>query len=33
VGDALVMGIGNSYTAKPAGIAVVTPGGKRPIVP
>ena len=33
VGDALVLGIGSSYTARPAGIAVVTPGGKRPIVP
>jgi len=33
VGDALVMGIGDSYTAKPAGVAVVTPGGRPPIVP
>ena len=33
VGDALVMGIGNSYTSKPAGVVVLTPGGKRPIVP
>ncbi len=33
VGDALVMGIGNSYTATPAGVAVVTPGGRPPVVP
>ncbi len=33
VGDALVTGIGSSYAAHPAGIAVVTPGGKRPVVP
>jgi polyvinyl alcohol dehydrogenase (cytochrome) len=33
VGDALILGIGDSYTAQPAGIVVVTPGGKRPIVP
>ncbi len=33
VGDALVTGIGSSYDAQPAGVAVVTPGGGPPIVP
>ena len=33
VGDALVVGIGNSYQAQPAGVAVITPGGGRPVVP
>jgi len=33
VGDALVLGIGNSYTAEPAGVAVATPYGKAPVVP
>ena len=33
VGDALVVGIGDTYTAGPAGVAVATPGGKAPIVP
>ena len=33
VGDALVTGIGSSYVAHPAGIAVITPGGARPVVP
>jgi polyvinyl alcohol dehydrogenase (cytochrome) len=33
VGDALVVGIGNSYLAHPAGVAVLTPDGKAPIVP
>ncbi len=33
VGDAVVMGIGNSYSAKPAGVVVVTPGGRPPVVP
>jgi len=32
VGDALVTGIGSSYTAQPSGVAVVTPGGKPPVV-
>ncbi len=32
VGDALVTGIGSSYSAKPAGIAAVTPDGARPVV-
>ncbi len=30
VGDALVTGIGSSYVAQPAGIAVLTPDGARP---
>ena len=33
VGDALVTGIGSSYAASPAAIAVVTPSGTRPVVP
>ena len=33
VGDALVTGIGSSYTAHPAGIAAITPGGAPPVVP
>jgi polyvinyl alcohol dehydrogenase (cytochrome) len=33
VGDALVMGIGNSYTGHPAGVAVFTPQGRPPAVP
>ncbi|HXQ61173.1 MAG TPA: PQQ-binding-like beta-propeller repeat protein [Acidimicrobiales bacterium] len=33
VGDALVVGIGNSYTATPAGVAAITPGGQPPVVP
>jgi len=33
VGDALVTGIGSSYVAHPAGVAVITPGGARPVVP
>jgi polyvinyl alcohol dehydrogenase (cytochrome) len=32
VGDALVTGIGSSYTAQPSGVAVVTPGGKPPVI-
>ena len=32
VGDALVTGIGSTYVAQPAGVAVVTPGGRRPVV-
>jgi hypothetical protein len=32
VGDALVTGIGSSYVANPAGIAVLTPGGSPPVV-
>jgi polyvinyl alcohol dehydrogenase (cytochrome) len=32
VGNAIVTGIGSSYTAQPAGIAAVTPGGIRPFV-
>jgi polyvinyl alcohol dehydrogenase (cytochrome) len=31
VGDALVTGIGSSYVANPAGVAVLTPGGARPV--
>ncbi len=31
VGNALVTGIGESYNAQPAGVAVLTPGGARPI--
>ncbi len=31
VGDALVTGIGSSYVAHPAGVAVLTPGGARPV--
>jgi hypothetical protein len=33
VGDALVTGIGSSYTNHPAGIAAITPGGAPPVVP
>jgi len=33
VGDALVVGLGNSYQAEPSGVAVLTPGGGRPVVP
>jgi len=33
VGDALVLGIGNSYRAQPSGVAVVTPDGLPPVVP
>ena len=33
VGDALVVGLGSSYSAHPSGIAVVTPGGRPPVVP
>lgn len=33
VGDALVTGIGSSYVAHPAGVAVITPGGAPPVVP
>ena len=33
VGDGLVMGIGNSYSATPAGVVVVTPGGRPPSAP
>jgi outer membrane protein assembly factor BamB len=33
VGDALVTGVGSSYSAQPAGIAVLTPGGAPPVVP
>ncbi|HVN50788.1 MAG TPA: PQQ-binding-like beta-propeller repeat protein [Acidimicrobiales bacterium] len=32
VGDAVVTGIGSSYNAQPAGIAVLTPGGSPPDV-
>ncbi|MGO8872214.1 MAG: PQQ-binding-like beta-propeller repeat protein [Acidimicrobiales bacterium] len=31
-GDALVTGIGSSYTSQPAGVAAITPGGTRPVV-
>ena len=33
VGDALVLGVGSSYTAAHAGIEVLTPGGRPPVVP
>ena len=33
VGDALVLGTGSTYAASPAGIEVLTPGGKPPVVP
>ncbi len=33
VGDAIVFGLGNTYTPKPAGIEVMTPGGAPPVVP
>ena len=33
VGDALVIGTGSSFAGQPAGIEVLTPGGKPPIVP
>ncbi len=33
VGDAVVTGIGSSYSAHPAGIAAITPGGAPPVVP
>jgi len=33
VGDALVFGLGTTYSPKPAGIEVLTPGGKPPVVP
>jgi polyvinyl alcohol dehydrogenase (cytochrome) len=33
VGDSLVTGIGSTYSAHPGGIAAITPGGARPVVP
>jgi polyvinyl alcohol dehydrogenase (cytochrome) len=33
VGDALVLGLGSTYTPKAAGIEVLTPGGRPPVVP
>jgi len=33
VGDALVLGLGSTYSPKAAGIEVLTPGGKTPVVP
>jgi polyvinyl alcohol dehydrogenase (cytochrome) len=33
VGDALVFGVGTTYSATPAGIEVLTPGGRPPIIP
>ena len=33
VGDALVLGVGDSYTAEPSGVVVITPGGRPPVVP
>ncbi len=33
VGDALVLGLGSTYSPKPAGIEVLTPGGAPPVVP
>ena len=33
VGNAVVLGVGSTYNASPAGIVVLTPGGKRPALP
>ena len=33
VGDALVLGLGSTYSPRAAGIEVLTPGGKPPVVP
>ncbi len=33
VGDALVLGTGTTYQGTPGGIVVLTPGGRRPVVP
>jgi hypothetical protein len=33
VGDALVLGLGSTYSPKAAGIEVLTPGGAPPVVP
>ena len=33
VGDALVLGLGSTYSPQAAGIEVMTPGGKPPVVP
>jgi polyvinyl alcohol dehydrogenase (cytochrome) len=33
VGDALVLGLGSTYSPKAAGIEVLTPGGTAPVVP
>jgi len=33
VGDALVLGLGSTFSPKPAGIEVLTPDGKPPLVP
>jgi polyvinyl alcohol dehydrogenase (cytochrome) len=33
VGDALVFGLGSTYSPKAAGIEVMTPGGRAPVVP
>jgi outer membrane protein assembly factor BamB len=33
VGNALVTGVGSSYAAQPAGVAVLTPGGRPAVVP
>jgi len=33
VGDALVLGLGSTYSPKAAGIEVLTPGGAAPVVP
>lgn len=33
VGDALVLGLGSTYNAASAGIEVLTPGGRPPVVP
>jgi outer membrane protein assembly factor BamB len=33
VGDALVLGLGSTYNATSAGIEVLTPGGRAPVVP
>ncbi len=33
VGDAIIFGLGDTYTPKPAGIEVMTPDGAAPVVP
>jgi polyvinyl alcohol dehydrogenase (cytochrome) len=33
VGDAVVVGIGDTYQAEPSGVAVLTPDGRPPVVP
>ena len=33
VGDALVLGLGSTYSATSTGVEALTPGGKPPVVP